>query len=201
MKRLLAGAAIAALFTSTVASATGTFHWRGKTDNLESGCFFTENFDGAMTLSKSKSGKLTYWYTTDPAEVKIMVRQSGDPYKPNIRSIMVEPVRSDGTTLGGSVWRVTNDGIQEWGATVSYRTNLKQGTRAVYLPKGWVLDYDKTIKLDDRITLTASSTARVDSGIVELLIGGIAVVVTADSDAKFDANADYTVSHLTTCLQ
>lgn len=202
MKKLLTTAVIVALATTSALANNNSFSWVGKTDGIESGCFFTETRDGAISMGKSKSGKITYWYTTDPAELKIMVRQSGDPQKAKIERITIEPVNSDGTTLGGSVWRRDSEGkLQEFDATVNYRTDLATGTQVVDMPKGWVLDYEKTVTLDERITLSASSTQTVKSGIVELYVGGTAVHVNRSSEAQIDADVEYTVSHLTTCLQ
>lgn len=202
MKKLLTTAVIVALSATTALSNNNSFSWVGKTDGIDSGCFFTETRDGEMTMSRSKSGKITYWYTSDPAELKITVRQSGDPTKAKIKRITIEPVKSDGTTIGGSVWRRDSEGkLQEFEATVNYRTNLATGTQVVDMPKGWVLDYEKTVTLDERITLSASSTQTVKSGIVELYVGGTAVHVNRSSDAQIDADVEYTVSHLTTCLQ
>ena len=202
MKKLLTTAVIVAMATSSALANNNSFSWVGKTDGIESGCFFTETRDGVMAMGTSKSGKITYWYTTDPAEMKIMVRQSGDPYKAKIKRITIEPVNSDGTTLGGSVWRRDSEGkLQEFEATVNYRTDLATGTQVVDMPVGWVLDYEKTVTLDERITLSASSTQTVKSGIVELYVGGTAVHVNRSSEAQIDADVEYTVSHLTTCLQ
>lgn len=202
MKKLLTTAVIVAMATSSALANNNSFSWVGKTDGIESGCFFTETRDGVMAMGTSKSGKITYWYTTDPAEMKIMVRQSGDPYKAKIKRITIEPVNSDGTTLGGSVWRRDSEGkLQEFEATVNYRTDLATGTQVVDMPVGWVLDYEKTVTLDERITLSASSTQPVKSGIVELYVGGTAVHVNRSSEAQIDADVEYTVSHLTTCLQ
>ena len=202
MKKLLTTTVtIAALFVSSAAQGA-TVQWVGKVTGLEPGCFFVDQRDGEMAIGKSKSGKVTYWYTTDPAEMRLVVRQSADPQKAKIKRIIVEPVNSDGTTLGGSVWRTDSKGkLQEFEATVNYRTDLATGTQVIEMPKGWVLDYEKTVTLDERITLSASSTQRVKSGIVELYIGGTAVVVNRSSEAQFDADAEYSVSHLTTCLQ
>jgi ABC-type glycerol-3-phosphate transport system substrate-binding protein len=202
MKKLLTTAVIVAMATSSALANNNSFSWVGKTDGIDSGCFFTETRDGEMAMGTSKSGKITYWYTTDPAEMKIMVRQSGDPQKAKIKRITIEPVNSDGTTLGGSVWRRDSEGkLQEFEATVNYRTDLATGTQVVDMPTGWVLDYEKTVTLDERITLSASSTQPVKSGIVELYVGGTAVHVNRSSEAQIDADVEYTVSHLTTCLQ
>ena len=85
MKKLLTNAVtIAALFVSSAAQGA-TVQWVGKVTGLEPGCFFVDQRDGEMAIGKSKSGKVTYWYTTDPADMRLVVRLSADPLKAKIK--------------------------------------------------------------------------------------------------------------------
>lgn len=200
MRKLLTGAALSAMLIAGNASSNTT-EWVGRTSGVEPGCFFISNDNGDMALERSESGFLGVWYTTKAAKLVVMVRRSGDAFATEIESITIEPVTSD-LRPGGSVWSYDQSGgIDEWEAVINYKTSLAAGTQVLELPDGWVISYDKTLQLNEKITITTDGSQNIGSGYIRLQLGGTAVVDYRETNRLFDANREYKISHMTSCIQ
>jgi len=70
MKKFTTLALAAALLTSGTAFANQTIKIEGQTNDLESGCYFLNAQDGAMTWVEADSK----WYTTNDGQVRVKTR-------------------------------------------------------------------------------------------------------------------------------
>jgi hypothetical protein len=214
MKTLLTSTALVAMLaTSAMANSltsTNTVDWAGNSGNGSTpidtvACTFVQTTDGTMEIGAD--GKT--WTTTAAATVELLVRNGyadgnagtgANPFdfKYALDKITVQPVKKDGTTLGGSVWEV--GGTAEYSAVVDYTDTLAAVVTAK--PAGWT-NTNVTVVSDgqspasDKLEITQTGA---ESGTVEIKLGGTATV-DLPANTVLAANTEYKVTHLVTCMQ
>ena len=216
MKTLLTSTALVAMLATGAAAntltSTDSVYWRGNTgdnDNIDKvQCTFSDNVEGVMTYNESNKT----WTTTSDATVKVLVRNGyadtgsntgTSPFdlKYALDYIKVEPVKKDGTTKEGSVYEVGGNNA-EYDAKVLYdNTGVLSAT-----PSGWTavtatVANDAPDGRSDTITVEDPNGDTTQSGYVTLSIGGTAELTGLGANDVLDANADYKVRHLVTCMQ
>ena len=194
MKILLTALTTTVLLASS-ASATvigsGQAPWNGDTNNLPTGCTFMENEPGTMKYDDATAE----WATDLAAYVKIKTRKSNSTGDPVTNNIKVDPVRKDGTTLGGEVFSTTSGTSLVYPATINYTATSSAAVTT--------LDPSSVIgpaHISTNINTNGIQIGNVNQsgGVIHIDIGGTAKLA---SGTVIDANTDFRVKHLVTCIQ
>ena len=194
MKTLLTAlTATALLATSANATVigTGTTTWNGDTNFLLPGCVFMENDSGTM---KYDEASLT-WATDLAAYVKIKTRNGNATNDPVTNNIKVEPVRKDGTTLGGEVYSTTAGTSLVYPATLDYTATSSAAVTSLDPSSITGPNHLSTNINTNGIQIGNVSQS---SGVIQIDIGGTAKLA---NGTVIDANTAFRVNHLVTCIQ
>jgi hypothetical protein len=187
----LTATALLATSANAIVIGTGTTTWNGDTNFLLPGCVFEENVSGTMKYDEAT----TEWATDQAAYVKIKTRNGNATNDPVTNNIKVEPLGKDGTTVVGEVYSTTAGTNLVYSATLNYAATSSAA--------GTTLDPSSVIGPSHISTNINSNGIQIGNvnqsgGVIQIDIGGTAKLA---AGTVIDANTDFRVNHLVTCIQ
>ena len=194
MKTLLTALTTTALLATSANATvlgTGTAPWNGNTNFLVAGCEFKENVSGTMKYDEAT----TEWATDQAAYVKIKTRNGNATNDPVTNNIKVEPVKKDGATPGGEVYSTTAGTDLVYPATINYTAT---SSAAVTTLDPSSVSGPNHISTNINTSGIQIGNVNQSSGVIMIDIGGTAKLA---AGTVIDANTDFRVNHLVTCIQ
>lgn len=223
MKALLTSTALLVTLAAGSASAAGYVHWEGDTNDLSPGCTFTNTQDGTMNYTENADpAQGGTWSVSTAATTTVQVRHngSGTTGAVVVDYISVVPANYDGnrhangqngtsntwgTGSSGTVWSENADGTRRDEFAVVLDYNGGGTSSSVVAPSAWQTSVSNdSIVVKDLGTGTNANGSGPTSGNITISVGGDADLFRSSpsfSAPLMDANTEYWISHLITCVQ